>query len=542
MKPLPGLLLCLLVTLGGAAPVNASDRLIQPGDLILNQAADAIVGYLKLAKPLGQGATREMAETALRGVVDQYQGTNVSHLFWNVCYQRAAYRSDAWASYWDLDDPEHRTVSWPRLYYQLHKLGLDDAFAILIDRSRERGISPWVSLRMNDMHYNEDPQRMNPFWNEHPEFWLLPKPGFNNGFDFVQPAVRQHCLKLVGEVLSRWDIDGIELDWMRFPNLFKPGEDDDARAALNDFMRQVRGLADQASQRLGHRVGIAARVPATPEFAFGKGLDAVTWAREHLVDVLIPGSLWRPSFPDVPVAAWREQCGDRCSIVPGTDLWLRGYSGGDNGATSLGLIRGFTASMLDQGADAVYLFNHFEPCTTKLSRFTVEAGADPDTTLGDLLTVAGDPIRALDGLRRTVLTYHDPVPSGTGYRPPLPAALRPDEPVTYELHSGPAPTSGTARVWVGLARQAGFESAELQVLVNGTAGRALGDVPRPAAADEKPRDYQRYPVGMAPWMVSFEVPPADVRRGPNTVEVTLTDGLEQQLVWLELRFAPGPAE
>lgn len=38
---------------GGAAPV------------IVNQAADAVVNYLKLEKPLGQGATREMALAAL---------------------------------------------------------------------------------------------------------------------------------------------------------------------------------------------------------------------------------------------------------------------------------------------------------------------------------------------------------------------------------------------------------------------------------------------------------------------------------------------
>jgi hypothetical protein len=39
--------------------------------VIVNQAADAIVGYLKLEKPLGKGATREMALGALRQTVDQ---------------------------------------------------------------------------------------------------------------------------------------------------------------------------------------------------------------------------------------------------------------------------------------------------------------------------------------------------------------------------------------------------------------------------------------------------------------------------------------
>ncbi len=57
---------------------------MRPGDLILNQAADAIVHYLKLEQPLGAGATREMAEAGLRALVDQYAGTRVTHIFWNV--------------------------------------------------------------------------------------------------------------------------------------------------------------------------------------------------------------------------------------------------------------------------------------------------------------------------------------------------------------------------------------------------------------------------------------------------------------------------
>lgn len=58
----------------------------KPTAVIVNQAADAIVNYLKLEEPLGKGATREMALTALRQTVDQYQGTGVSHVFWNVIY------------------------------------------------------------------------------------------------------------------------------------------------------------------------------------------------------------------------------------------------------------------------------------------------------------------------------------------------------------------------------------------------------------------------------------------------------------------------
>ena len=538
MRFLPVILLLLNTTSMGASTVHKTPPLVKPGSLIVNQAADAIVGYLKLDKPLGRGATKPMAEAALRQVVDQYQATRVSHVFWNVCYQRAAYRSDVWASYWDVPNPSKNTVNWPRKYYQLHRLGIDDAFALLIARCREKGISPWVSLRMNDMHYNEDPRRMNPFWNDNPQFWILKKPGFANGFDFTQAEVRAHYMKLVGEVLSRWDIDGVELDWMRFPYLFRPGDGENARAALTAFMREARTRATAAAKRLGHPVGIAVRVPATPEFASGLGMDAVTWAREGLVDVLIPGSIWRPSFPDVPVETWRERVGPNCTIVPATDLWIGGMPGGVVAATGMAPMRGFTASMLDRGADGIYLFNHFAPTDTKLSTFTIEQGADRASTLGDLLAMAGDAAKALAGPRRHVLTFHNPAPRSSGYRPPLPSQIAPEKPARFRVHIGPAPDGGACRVRVGLSESDGFDAAVLSAKINGTVCRDAVDVPRPAQTQKERAGHHRHPAAVAPRLLQFDVPPDSLRRGYNEIEIGLARGKPQQIVWVEMCISP----
>ena len=189
--------------------------------VIVNQAADAIVNYLKLEKPLGKGATREMALAALRQTVDQYQGTGVSHVFWNVNYQRVAYRSAVWPSYWDVSDPEKNVTGWARGYYELHKLGIDDVFAIVIPRCRERGVSPWISLRMNDHHYTGDPSRVSPLFFEHPE---LRTRGGKGLFNYARPEVREHYLKLAAEVLERYDVDGLELDWIRTAANFNDDE------------------------------------------------------------------------------------------------------------------------------------------------------------------------------------------------------------------------------------------------------------------------------------------------------------------------------
>lgn len=512
---------------------------MEPKPLMLNQAADAIVEHLKPAKPLGAGASRAMAEQALRQLVDQYRHTRVSHVFWNICYQRAAYRSDAWASYWDVPDPETDVRDWPRLYYELHKLGIDDAFAILIPRSREQGLSPWVSLRMNDMHYNREPHKMNPFWNEHSQFWIREDPGFNNGFDYTEPEVRQHYMALVEEALTRWDVDGIELDWMRLPKLFRDGEREQGRTALMTFMREVRARAASAARRAGHAVRIAARVPATPAFARGLGLDAAAWAREGLVDVLIPCSAWRPSFPDVPVQAWKEQAGPGCMIVPGTDLWLAGVRRGAVGATGMAPIRGFTASMLDRGADALYLFNHFDPVDTPLAKRTVEEGEDSGRTLADLLSVAGDPARALAGPRRHVLTFHAPVPPDADYRPPLPMLLRQGRAARFRIHAGPARGARTCLVRAGLGAAEGSASADLTVSLNGRESRKSTERRCPPDETGATDGVYRHLGCMAPRLLEFSIPGEALCRGCNRIDLRLTSGPPQQVVWLELCVVPG---
>lgn len=212
MKSTAPLLLCAaLASLAAEAqPAQPTEATAGQKPVIVNMAADGVVNFVlhTIEQPFGKGATREMALAALDKEVDQYQGLGVSHLFWNVNYQRVGYNSAAWPSYWDMPDPEKQVTEWPRTYYELHKLGIDDVFARLIPRCRERGISPWISLRMNDHHYTGDPSRVSPLLFDHPELRHHRGKGL---FNYARPEVREHYLKLVSEVLQRYDVDGLYL-------------------------------------------------------------------------------------------------------------------------------------------------------------------------------------------------------------------------------------------------------------------------------------------------------------------------------------------
>ncbi len=139
--------------------------------LIVNLAADALV----VCTPFGEvkkwarfdGKIEELSrEEVLEGYrkqIDRYAGTQVSHIFLNANYQRACYQSDVWDSYWDIEDPDTNLTGWQREAWQVHRHGVD-LYAVCIEHCRARGISPWVSMRMNDTHYIDDPHKANTFW------------------------------------------------------------------------------------------------------------------------------------------------------------------------------------------------------------------------------------------------------------------------------------------------------------------------------------------------------------------------------------------
>jgi uncharacterized lipoprotein YddW (UPF0748 family) len=154
---------------------------------------------------------------------------------------------------------------------------------------------------MNDAHYPK--QALHPyhstFWRAHPE-WRLAQ----TSLDYGRKEVRDHYLALIGEILNKFDMDGLELDFMRHGYYFRPEETHGGRRVMTEFVREVRRLSDRASRRLRKPVPIAVRVPSTPWISAQRGLDAVAWARSGLVDLIVASPWWASTQSDVPVETW----------------------------------------------------------------------------------------------------------------------------------------------------------------------------------------------------------------------------------------------
>lgn len=384
--------------------------------------------------------------------VDQYAGTQVRELILSANSQRTTFPSKVWDPIWKGYDPDgpddqpllHSTPSasragarkWIHTAWDLAQRNLDP-YAIWIQRARQKGLQPWISMRMNDLHNVDDPDSYmhSSLWREHPEYRRVPWRAVDwrdRAFDFAHQAVRDYHFQLIEEYCARYDFAGLELDWMRFGFHFRPGHEAAGVEILTEFMRRTRTLLNSWEKKRGHKIALGARVPSRPETAIKLGMDGARWAREGLVQMLVVTPFWASIETDMPIELWRRLAGDQVVLAAGLELLLRPYHAyRPLQFNTLEMVRGAAASLLSRGADRVYLFNYMDADT-----------AMPDMAnypkllreCGSLTTLAGQP-------RRHIVTYSDTYAPGEAQGSQLPKSLRPGDWASFRVHVGPTLTS-----------------------------------------------------------------------------------------------------
>jgi len=193
-----------------------------------------------------------------------------------------------------------------------------DASQIILEAARKAGMEIFGSMRMNDIHCGFR-GITEPFKLKHPDLLIgsehrpdkypylfrgeeiysksrYPENAivgyFWAAFDFAKPEVRQYRLDFIRQFCTKYDWDGLELDFVRHPLFFKLGEEEENLDTMTEFMRQVRGTLNKIGKERGRPYLLAVRVPPTPEIALRTGFDVQRWLEEHLIDLLIAGSEW----------------------------------------------------------------------------------------------------------------------------------------------------------------------------------------------------------------------------------------------------------
>jgi len=509
----------LVLAIGLALAGDAGQAAQRANQLYYNQ--DETDFFWTTEIPAGQAG-----ETIDR-YVDQIADAGVTVFLCNINSRRVNYRSQVWDAYWDGYDrsgPDDQPFLSPippaeragfrkgaNNMLQVHQEGVDYP-ARVIARCRQRNMSPWISIRMNDCHENDKPAHPfhGRFWVKHPEFRRQNCTGyFATCLDYARPEVRDFFMALIEEALNRYDVDGLELDFMREPYLFSAGKETEGTAILTGWLREVRQRINQAATRRGHPVRLGVRVPSRPDTARAMGLDAITWAREGLIELLVATPRWATLEFGMVIPEWRQQLGkSKVTLVGGLEILYRPMPGGPAVGVSPELARGAASLVLADGADAVYLFNYFPPTMPP---------AIYQSTLRSMTSLS-----SLRELPRTIaVTYRDIIAPGETYQAPLPAK---GTQAVFTMKLGPRPPDNWHReLVVGLASNTNSPRSTPSVSFDGLACEFIASVPGRQGLD----------------LLSFRIPAAAVKEAPShEIKVVSKEADPFTIEQLEVRLRP----
>jgi uncharacterized lipoprotein YddW (UPF0748 family) len=342
-----------------------------------------------------------------------------------------------------------------------------DPVEMVMHRARLRGMESLLTFRMNELHDVDKPESplLSTFWKEHPSYRVGGYAGWGQAaLNYALPEVREYFFALLAEVVARYDLEGLELDFMRFPYYFPYRADSMSRyaAIMTDFVRRVRALTDSTARARERTILLTARVPTSLKGCAYVGLDPATWCRDKLIDFLTVAP-FLSTETDIPVAEFKSVCG-QVPVYTGMEFTIgtRQMTREEQRAAATLLYRA--------GSDGMYLFNYFTAW---------DAGLDADT--GVLREMADpDSLTGKDKLYTLAIPRY-PVPN-VSLTSPLPLKCAPGEEksVTVRVHEPVQPKSVTVRIECS----EDVKPEDLQLALN---GRRLAGGRTPASAQIFPQ-------------------------------------------------------
>ncbi|MCC6695994.1 MAG: family 10 glycosylhydrolase [Candidatus Hydrogenedentes bacterium] len=258
--------------------------------------------------------------------------------------------------------------------WELTKQGTD-SLSEIITFSHANKMEAFWSMRMNDTHDSADDALLCQWKQAHPEY-LMGKKGekFPHGggrwsaVDYGLPEVRDKVFRIFADVSTRYDVDGIEMDFFRHPVYFKPqmtGEPvtQEHCDMMTDLIRRVRAMTEEVGLKRGRPMLIAIRVPDSLGYAKGIGLDWEAWLKEDLVDIVSLTGYFHLEPWENMVAIGKQYNVPVYACLSGS----RVVSASNPEATTedkLAAWRSEAKAAWEAGVSGIYTFNLFDPKST----------------------------------------------------------------------------------------------------------------------------------------------------------------------------------
>ena len=175
--------------------------------------------------------------------------------------------------------------------------------------------------------------------------------------DFKHDEVREERFAIIQETLTRYPVDGFELQLGYVPYYFRPDEVSEGRQIMTTWITRVyRAVKESGAHR-----ELAIRVPADIERCFSLGLDVREWMRQGVVDLLVG-----QTFSDIEFELVDQEANFRPLVLAARGTSCRVFGAiksqidSDRLAeASINIVRATACNYWAQGLDGLYLSHWF---------------------------------------------------------------------------------------------------------------------------------------------------------------------------------------
>jgi hypothetical protein len=181
-----------------------------------------------------------------------------------------------------------------------------DALKVVTAHMKAKGKQVLAAIRLSDTHHRslDAGSPLCPkFAIDHPEFVIKQPDGRTNetALDYSYPEVRAHRLAIMREIANEYDVDGLELNFVRWAKHFPRDQGREKAAIMTAYMKEIRAMLDEAGQRRGvGRQLLGVRVPESVDACWLAGVDIETWVRKGWVDYVVLCT-WNNTDPQLSV-------------------------------------------------------------------------------------------------------------------------------------------------------------------------------------------------------------------------------------------------
>ena len=259
-------------------------------------------------------------ENEIRRELEPYRGTDFARMYWETGGGDELFYFTKLARLATCDEVGDFTRRGDRLHAESWRVFRDkgiDPFEVALSYTHEIGLEFHAGWRVSGFHYPpplDQADAGDTVYDAHPAWRGEDRAGRRTPIlAYTYPEVREYVISLLRE-MAGYPVDGIALLYNRrlplveyeppLVNAFKREHGGDPRelderdpqwlsfrcGVLTQFMREVRAAMTEISRAQGRSkpIAVSAVVEGTEAANRYFGLDLETWAREGLVDTLIP--------------------------------------------------------------------------------------------------------------------------------------------------------------------------------------------------------------------------------------------------------------